>query len=161
MGEMIGSLIDSGVGIGFTLVEWAWWLIDLIPFGPAAVLAVVSSGIAGLLLYVALARLQDLWSQNRLTRFWKIMALVAAVIFYPIDFLLAVIAGIVYYQSFPRWHEKELLLTALTQRLIDTEPVSSYRYKRALKLAVQLNVIDAGHITFPTATEKVAQIGEN
>lgn len=161
MGEWIGQIVDGGVGISVTAVRWAWWLIDLIPFGPAAVLTVVSAGFAGLVFYVAIARLQDLWQQEKLTKFWKVIALLSAAIFYPIDAFLAVIAGIVYYQSLPKWHEKEFLLTALTQRLINDELVSSYRYRRAVAFGQQLNVIDADHIKFPTATEKVATLGEN
>lgn len=160
MGEMIGSLLDSATGIGWQVAQWAFWLIDLIPFGWATIGIVLGVILTAVLLYVAMERLILLWENDELTTEWKLIALIGAAPFFLANACCAILAGaFIYGGRFPRYLDKEFFLSPLTQRLVNTE--TGWRFRRAVGVGRFLNVIDKTHITFPTATEKVAALGEN
>ena len=150
--SFIGTLIDGTTGGITWAIGWIAWIINKIPFGWVTVGSIVGVGFFGWHLYASLVIHMERWESGQLTGFGRFMALWGAVIFYPLDFAMAVMA-MAYYGRALDVTNREFLLTQFTQRILDTE--TGWRFRRAVKLGRQLNQIHDTHITIPTASEKV------
>lgn len=83
--------------------------------------------------------------EGTLTLFWLASMVIPATAGVALDALLNLTAGTVLFLELPR----ELLMTQRVQRHVNE---SSGKSRVAMWWARQLNVIDAGHVTFPTSS---------
>ncbi len=138
--ELVGSVLDV---VGLQVAEWLWQfnLTRNILIGAALGVWVA------LLLYVALSHAQRIIEEGtELGTFWSVVLKPAVVVFYVLDFGINVILATLVFAELPRLAEKEWLLTARLQRLVN-EP-NSWRRRIAVWFSRKLNFFDE-HIEIP------------